>query len=278
MSAQVSRPPLRYFGGKFADGPKIVAMFPVHRVFVDLFGGGGSITLVKPRSEVEVYNDLDGQVVTFFRVLRDPDMADRLIRAVTLTPYSRAEFDLTWSPLPDDTDPVEVARRLVFRSAAGHGSVAATGKWRTGFRSNITRAYTRPVDDWLGLPEIIAQAARRFRGVIVESLDALDCIDRYDTPDTLFYADPPYMWDTRHERWAGKSYRHEMTDDDHARLADALRSVKGAVVLSHYDHPLYREWYRDWPAVSFATTNGRGNARTEYVWIKPGRAVQPSLV
>lgn len=276
--ATVSRPPLRYFGGKWSDGPRIIDLFPVHRVYVDLFGGGASVLLRKTRSDVEVYNDLDVQVVTLFRVLRDPQQTERLVQAVALTPYSRAEYDDTWTPLPDDADPVEIARRLVFRSAAGHGSGAATGAWRTGFRCNAMDSRTHPVKDWTGMPDVLHQVARRFQGVIVENLDALDCLARYDAPDVLFYVDPPYMWSTRHERWRGKSYRHEMTDADHERLARALLDVQGRVVLSHYDHPVYNEWYADWHRHTFATTNGRGNRREEVVWIKPCGASQPSLI
>ena len=119
--------------------------------------------------------------------------------------------------------------------------------------------------------------ARRLRQVQIDQDDALKCIQRYDSPDTLFLCDPPYMAETR-GRWSAHAYQHEMTTEQHRHLAEVLLSIQGAVVVCGYPHPLYDEWYAGWQRETKAVTSDAGLARVEVLWIKPMATVQPRLI
>ena len=266
-----TRPLLRYHGGKWRLAPWIISHFPAHRTYTESFGGAGSVLLRKERAYAEVYNDLDGEVVNLFRVLRNPAEARELIRQVRLTPYARAEFDASYI-LADD--PIEQARRMLFRSAAGFSSTGASGKWRTGFRGNVTRSGTTPAHDWQILPNALQLIVERLQGVVIECAPAIDVICTYDGPTALHYVDPPYVASTRYLRWAGEAYKHEMTDEQHRELAAVLHSVKGAVVLSGYACPLYDELYGDWLSVTKFTHADGAKDREETLWMnRPNRTL-----
>lgn len=265
VTPSVSRPLLRYHGGKWRLAPWVIRHLPEHRIYVEPFGGAASVLLRKPRSYSEVYNDLDGEVVNLFRVLRQPAQARELVRLVRLTPYARTEFDESYLIAGD---PIEQARRTLLRSYAGFSSVGATGRWRTGFRCNVTRTGTTPAHDWQSFPAALEQIIERLRGVVIENNDAITVIERYDTADTVFYVDPPYPHDTRQLRWAGNAYAHEMSDGDHRRLAETMRQVRGKVIMSGYPCPLYdEELYPDWQRVERETRADGAGKRVEVLWM-----------
>ena len=268
-----TRPFLRYHGGKWRLAPWIISHFPAHRIYTEAYGGAGSVLLRKARAYSEVYNDLDGQIVNLFRVLRDPMQARELVRQVTLTPYARAEFDASYLLAED---PIEQARRTLFRSMAGFSTTGATGRWKTGFRANVTRTGTTPAADWRTFPAALEQIIERLRGVVIEHDDALAVIARYDGPETLHYVDPPYPHSTRYVRWAGEAYAHEMSDDQHRELAALLHQVKGAVVLSGYACELYdQELYPDWQRVEHPAHADGAKDRIEVLWLS--RPAIPTL-
>jgi DNA adenine methylase len=163
IDATVRRPALRYHGGKWLLAPWIISHFPKHHIYVEPFGGGASILLRKQRSYAEIYNDLDGEVVNLFRMLRDH--GDEVKRLVSLTPFSRSEFVDAYEPTDDD---LEQARRTLVKSFMGFGSAAVTqhtatlpgagfkadvNKYPTGFRCNSNRSGTTPAHDWKNWPE-----------------------------------------------------------------------------------------------------------------------------
>ena len=224
------RPVLRWHGGKWKLAPWIIAQFPPHRVYVEPFGGAASVLLRKPRSYGEIYNDLDGDVVNLFRVLRS-DHAGELIEALRLTPFARAEFETAYEPCQDG---VERARRLIARSHMGFGSDGHNIEIRTGFRANSNRYGTTPAHDWVNYPAALEMVVARFAGVVVECRDAADVMAQHDGPDTLHYVDPPYLPATRSQKSRrGKvryhAYAHEMTDADHEKLLDFVGGLRGAV-------------------------------------------------
>jgi len=264
---------MRYHGGKWRLAPWIISHFPQHRVYVEPFGGAASVLLRKPRSYAEVWNDMDSEIVNLFRVLRDPAQANELVRLVTLTPYAREEFDES-AILADD--PVEQARRTLVRASMGY-STGAQLPYGTGFRGNVTRSYTTPALDWRNYPQALEAAIDRLRGVVIEHRPALDVIQQYDTANTLFYADPPYVWETRNQRNAGMTYRFEMTDDQHRMLAGVLRQVRGMVVLSGYPCRLYDELYGDWQCVTRSAHADGAKDRTEALWINHNGITQKEL-
>jgi DNA adenine methylase len=273
-SVKLSRPVLRYLGGKWKLAPWIVSHFPPHRLYVEPFGGAASVLLRKPRSHGEVYNDLDGDLVNLFAVLRCPLSSARLVELVALTPYARAEFDSAYERC---ADPVERARRLVVRSYMGFGSNAANLSRNTGFRSDAKREYRTPAQEWGRFPPALAAIAERVQsGVQIECRPARDVIAQRDGPQTLFYVDPPYLHETRSaKRKHGglhNAYAHEMTDADHVALIDQLLEVEGMVVLSGYPHQLYDERLRHWRRVQRTAHADGARERTEVLWLN-GRAL-----
>jgi DNA adenine methylase len=270
------RPALRYMGGKWALAPWVIAHFPAHRTYVEPFGGAASVLMRKPRAYAEVYNDRWAMVVDFFRVLRDPASAQDLERRCRLTPFARAEFEaVTPAAIDAESDPVERARMFVFRCFSGFGSNATRLGASTGFRSNTSRSGTTPAGDWADWPTQIAAMTARLAGVVMENRDVLTegLLTTHDSPQTLFYVDPPYLHETRSLRHPSDrvyhTYRHELSDGDHERLAQILRGLAGMVVLSGYPSPLYDRLYGDWRCVTRAARADGARARVEALWLNP---------
>lgn len=266
--AAPTRPLLRWHGGKWRLASWIISLFPEHRIYVEPFGGAGSVLIRKERAYSEVYNDLNGDVVNLFRVLRVPSQSTRLRELLFLTPYARAEHTLSYDPTDD---PVEAARRLIVLSFMGFGSDSVNREMKSGFRSNSNRSHTTPAHDWANYPWQISTFVERIRGVVVENRPAGDVILNHDSKDTLHYVDPPYPLSTRGER---HRYSHEMTDEDHASLAKVLHEVKGMVVLSGYRCGLYdRELYKDWTSVERHALADGAKKRVEVVWMNPAASL-----
>jgi DNA adenine methylase len=275
-----------YIGGKAYTAEWIASLLPppgAYRTFVDLFGGAANVLLAVMRASggrtdiVWVYSDIDGELVNFFRVLRDPELGPRLIEAVRLTPYSRREYRECLLGPPED--PVERARRfyvVTAQSYAGKPLGAATpGAWGYSIRESNREAQIRR---WASAPERLRRFALALRGVQVECLDFRDAIRRYDTPETLFYADPPYHPATRCPRM----YRHEMTREDHRELAELLHGIRGMAVVSGYRCRDYDAWYAGWErrdALAVCYSSGVGAVgklkglprprRVESLWLSP---------
>ena len=227
----------------------------------------------KPRSYGEVYNELDSEVVNVFRVLRDPILARELERAVYLTPFSRDEFLLSYEPADD---PVEQARRTIFRGFAAHGSTGTLGE-KTGFRNRCTRTRVTDSGSWASYPPAIAGFVERLRGVVIENQPAIDVMLHHDGPDVLHYVDPPYLEQTRSAKRGGRAYRYEMSTLDHVHLAQVLHQLQGHVVLSGYPSPLYDELYADWKHEERPALTDGGTERIECLWIRTaaGRPILP---
>lgn len=267
-ATEISRPALRYHGGKFRLAPWVMQFLPPHRTYVEPFGGAAGVLLRKPRAYAEVYNDLDGDVVNLFRVLRDEDQRARLIELLALTPYARAEFDAAWTPTDE---PVEQARRTAIRAGMGFGSGGAT-KGSTGFRSDVKRAYTTAMMDWANYTDGLRAVGERFAGVLIENRPALEVLRHYDGPDVLHFVDPPYVHATRKMRQGQRVYRHEMTDAEHLELLELLELLQGMVVLCGYDNDVYAGRLRGWARhrTQARISAGRGTGlRTEVLWLNP---------
>ncbi len=258
----ITRPACRYYGGKWKLAKWIIDQLPVHRVYVEPFSGAASVLLQKPRAYAEVLNDVDGDIVNLFRVLRDEETARRLQHVLELTPFARAEFEEAYEACDE---PVERARRLVCRAAMGFGG-AAVSRRSTGFRNDATRAWSTPAKDFARWPDHVPAFTRRLRGVIIENRPALEVIEMFDDPETLFYVDPPYPISTRNGR---DRYTHEMTDDEHRELARRLRDIKGMAVVSGYPCELYDELYPDWRRVERKAFADGARERTEVLWLSP---------
>ena len=265
--SEIERPALRYYGGKWVIGPWIIEHFPEHESYIEPFAGAASVLLRKQPSSIEVYNDLDGEVVNFFKVLRE--RTDELLHALSLTPFARAELEAATEPA---TDPLERARRTFILSWQGRSRrVNQAAGWRYQ-RNTYSRSWAPP-DDFAAL-ERLYDVADRFRHVHIECSPAIEVIERFDQPRALFYCDPPYVASTRSERWE-QAYHTELSDEDHAELADVLGRIEGMAVVSGYPSELYDELFAGWERVERrAATDHRGSARfrTECLWISPNAA------
>lgn len=264
-----ARPVLRYHGGKWLLAKWIISHFPPHRTYVEPFGGAASVLIQKPRTYSEVYNDLDGEIVNLFRVLRDrgAELRDKLL----MTPFAREEYKLSFQLTSDE---VERARRTVVRSYQGFGSNALCSAIKSGFRANGNRSGTTPAHDWANYPACMDFLIDRLRAVVIESRPAVNIIRQQDGPKTLHYCDPPYVPKTRCARKAGRyGYNHEMDDQDHRLLAEVLHSVKGMVILSGYACDLYDcELYADWYRVERKSFADGARKRTEVLWMNRAAA------
>jgi DNA adenine methylase len=264
---KLTRPPHRYHGGKWRLAPWIIERLPPpgdHVTYVEVFGGAAGVLLRRPRSKIEVYNDLDHQVVTFFRIIRDRASLSRLIDSIALTPFSRSEFRAAY----DYSDnPIEATRRFIVRCYMGHGTCSIDPKDSNGFRSCDIRAGKSYAREWSGIPDAILAAASRFAGVTIENQDYRKLIPKFDDNKTVFYIDPPYVRGTRNA--GGKGYVHEMSDEDHRQLAWLLHRCRGRIAISGYPSNLYDSLYRDWHRhETQARANGQRGAvrRTECLW------------
>lgn len=287
-SIKPKRPVVRYHGGKWTLAPWLISHFPKHRIYVEPFCGGASVLMRKPRVYSECINDLNGEMVNLFRVLQNESSAAELHRLLYFTPFARDEF---FEAYQTSENPVERAKRTIIKAFMGFGSAAITASSgraagfrpgsnyyinpSTGFRANSNRSGTVPAHDWANYPEQIPAFVERLRGVVIENRDASDVMKQHDTPQTLHYVDPPYVPETRDK---GKDYSHEMTEGDHRKLAETLRSLEGMVVLSGYPSTLYDdELFADWYRVKREHLADGARTRTEVLWINDKAATQQTV-
>ena len=266
---KIKRPVLRYHGGKFRSAPWIIAHMPPHNVYVEPYGGAASVLLRKPISFAEIYNELDSEISELFQVLRDPVKSKELVRLVELTSFSRSEYE---SAFERNGNMVENARKLICKYFMGYSSDSVTRNGKSGFRSIHMKSGRYCAADWENYPYHLAMAIKRLKRVLIENLPALDVIERYYGPNTLLYCDPPYIPSTRNIRNYDKSYRHEMTDEDHILLSDKLHTCQGMVIISGYPSELYDELYSGWQRHESSSRihGGKRNGAkvvTEVIWL-----------
>ncbi|MGW0984318.1 DNA adenine methylase [Streptomyces xiamenensis] len=256
-------PPVPYFGSKASVADWIAELLPDHRHYVEPFAGGLSVLLARQPSVMETVNDIDGELMTWWRVLRE--RPTDLARACALTPHSRAELDAAREPAPPGDD-LETARRVWVRLTQGRGGTLRPTGWR---HYVATSGSSTGMPGYLaGYADRIAAAAERLHHVSLECQPAADLIARYGAAeDVLLYVDPPYLGSTR---TAAARYRHEMrAEADHRDLAEQLHACRAAVVLSGYDSDLYAELYDGWHRAERPATTGNGGTargRTEVLW------------
>jgi DNA adenine methylase len=222
--------PFGWYGGKFSHLDWLLPLLPDCHHYCEPFAGSGAVLLNRDPSPVETFNDLDGEVVNFFRVLREEKK--RLIEAIGLTPFAREEFAIACEVSPD-LPTLERARRFYVRARqvrTGLAQTATIGRWANC--KNTSRAgMSGVISRWLGAVDDLPAVAERLLRVQIENRPAADVIRLYDSPATLFYCDPPYVHSTRGD---SKAYGFEMTDGQHKELAEVLNAVQGMVAFSNY--------------------------------------------
>jgi DNA adenine methylase len=259
------RPPVKWYGGKRYLASRIIGNFPPHRVYLEPFGGGGSVLLNKAPVEVETYNDLDLRITRLFRVLRDD--GERFVEMVRLIPYSQVEFDSAASyPVKADDLAMAICDFVRWRQSFGGKGQSwsyTTGRARGGMAGDVNA--------WWTAIELLPQIIDRLRRVQIICQSALEAIPRFDHKDGLIYCDPPYVHGVR-SYGSTDIYGVEMSDDDHRKLAKVLDACEAKVVLSGYPSLLYDELYARWRVVEFDIANhaagGKSKSRErECLWM-----------
>jgi len=238
-----------WYGGKFSHLDWLLPLLPSCHHFCEPFAGSAAVLLNRAPSPVETYNDIDGEVANFFRVLRDGK--EKLVEAIGLTPFSREEFAAACKSEPV-SDPIERARRFYVRARqvrTGLAQTASIGRW-ANCRNTSRAGMSGVISRWLGGVEALPEIAERLLRVQIENRHAVDVIELYDSPGTLFYCDPPYVHVTRGDC---NAYGTEMSDEDHRELAAVLNSTVGRVAVSNYNCSLMNELY---PAPKWFKTIG----------------------
>ena len=234
----------------------LIDLIPPHRIYVEAFGGGAALLLNKPPSPVEVYNDINKDLVNFFRVLKDPNKFERLHRYLSLTPHSREEHRYAKENyLSGD----EIERAALFWIATYQSLNGITGGTWSRSTWQSRRGMALKTSAWLGVIEGLPAVAERLLQVTIECSDFQRVIEAFDTPETLFYLDPPYLPETRVAR---DTYEHEMSVEDHVRMLETVLKVRGMVVLSGYPNGLYDGYLKGWRKVDFEVVERSTTGRT----------------
>lgn len=256
-----------WYGGKYSHLDWLVPLLlPECHHYCEPFGGSAAVLLNRPPSPVETYNDLDNEVVNFFRVLRE--QKEQLIEAIGLTPFSREEFFYACTPPTEPISRLEKARRFFIRARqvrTGLAQTASLGRWANC--KNTTRSgMSGVVSRWLGSVEMLPSIAERLLRVQIENRPALEIVDLYDEKGTLFYCDPPYAHESRGD---SKAYGYEMTDEDHEALAAKLRRVRGRAAVSGYRGSLYDGLFKGWRCIEAPEKQCHSikKLRQEVLWV-----------
>lgn len=254
--------PFGYYGGKFYHIEKLYRLFPRHKCFVDVFGGSGVVVLNKEPA-IDIYNDIDGNVVNFFRVLREKP--EELIRLLELTPYSREEYYFCYKTFKDkDLPNVERARRFFSTIHQAFSSIVKMDG-PVGWKGDPDR--NRAVT-FSNNSKVLLAIAQRLKEIQIENNSFEKVIEKYDTENTFFYCDPPYVADTRR---TDNCYQNEMTDEQHRDLSNILHGIKGKFLLSGYGGTLYQDLYpdvnyREFNCLAVANGASKDKSRTESLW------------
>jgi DNA adenine methylase len=279
VKKSTARSPFPWFGGKQKLADTILALFPEHNVYVEVFGGGASVLLSKAPGKLDVYNDADDGLVNFFRCLRD--RPDELVPLLELTPYARAEWELartTWKAIDDDIERARLWYVIVAGSFAGFAARDNGDAGRGWGGERLGRMHLSRAASTANRVDNIWRFVERLRLVQIDNLDWRRCLDRYDDPDALFYIDPPYVPETRR---AG-GYLHELTADDHAELIERVLALRGVAIVSGYEHELYaplverggfvRHEFGVWSTAARGSKGQARDRRVEVVWASPRAA------
>lgn len=266
-----------WYGGKFSHLDWLLPLLPTCHHYCEPFAGSGAVLLNREPSPVETYNDIDGEVVNFFRVLRD--YHEELIRVIALTPFSREEYLRAIYGNTNGISDVERARRFYIKARqtrTGLAQTASLGRW-ANCKDTSRGGMSGVVSRWLGGIDALDDIAQRLIRVQIENRPAVDIIRLYDSSGTLFYCDPPYLHATRGDV---RAYGFEMDEDQHRKFAEVANTCKGMVAVSGYDHPLMDElfkgkrWFKNQgPNKTIHSTKGK---RSEILWTNYDPKIQPA--
>jgi len=261
----VLRPPVKWHGGKYYLAQRIISLFPHHRIYLEPFGGAGSVLLNKQPVEVEAYNDLDLRITRLFRVLQT--QGREFVERVRFIPYSQYEFEEAACYLPNASD----LDKAICDFIRWRQSFGGRGKSWSYTTKRARGGMAGDVNAWWTSIEQLPQVIERLRRVQILYQPAVDAIRRFDDSDALIYCDPPYLHETRaiHSR---DVYGIEMTAEEHYELGQVLNKCKSRIVISGYSSPMYEDMFNSWRRIEFDIANhsagGRKKARKqETLWL-----------
>ena len=270
----ITRPVLRYFGGKWKLAPWIISNMPEHKVYVEPCGGAASVLMRKvPAPKLEVYNEILAEVTNVFKVIRSAELSQQLERLCKLTPFSYEAYLEAWDQ--NEADPVESARKTLVRSFFSYSGLSSDRKpgmrmLHTKYQSGNHRNCAR---DWSNHNDHLQIFSDRLKGVMISSKPALETIAQYDHEDVLIYLDPPY---SMHNRTSDIRYEHDWNDQDHIDMVDVVSRSKSMIMLSGYQCPFYeRLEHEGWVMRSSRSWTSGLNGRDEFLWVNP--AAQRSM-
>lgn len=249
-------PLLKYPGSKFRLASWIIDKIPYHEVYLEPYFGSGAVLFQKPISRIETINDLNLDVVNFFKVIRDNP--DEFTRCLRLTPYAREEYERAYIEEAKD-DNIERARKFAIKCWFGFG---ASVRYKNGFRTSQQAMSPDTTKQWNNFIEDIYKGTERLRNCQIESRPALQLLDMYDTSDVFIYLDPPYVPEVRKKY----QYVHEMSKEDHVELLEKIIHHPAKILLSGYDTELYRNYLAKWYVCHRTTQAERGILRQEVLW------------
>lgn len=227
--------PLKWHGGKQYLADRIIAMMPKHVHYVEPYFGGGAVLFRKPCEGIsEVVNDVNQELTEFWTVLQHRSWFQDFVHYISLVPFSEVEWNDSGL---DASSPAVRAGRFFIRyrqSRQGLGKDFATLS-----KNRTRRGMNEQVSSWLSAIEGLPEAHKRLQRVVILCSHAPVVIQQEDSPNTLFYLDPPYLQSTRTAKW---SFKNEMSESDHQELLDTLIGVQGKFLLSGYHSPMYDVW------------------------------------
>lgn len=253
---------LKYPGAKWRLADWVIQHLPPHKVYCEPFFGSGGVFFNKEPSYIETINDLNGDIVNLFKVIRE--RPEELAAALEFTPWARDEYRACNEPT---TDELERARRTLVRH---HQSFGTTNNDKNTWRNSQTYNSPRTAAQWNALPEVVMQICGRLKMAQIENVDALTLIERYNDEQTLLYLDPPYLQSTRRR----DMYKCEMTEKQHIELLELVKKSKSKICLSAYDNELYNNYLKNWFTAEKKTTAQMGLSRTEKLYMN----YQPDLL
>lgn len=261
---KIFEPVLRWPGSKWRLSDWIISHMPPHEVYLEPFFGSGAVFFSKHPTRTETINDLDGNVVNLFRVIRDK--SNQLAAMVDMTPWSRSEYNEIRENLQTG-DPIEDARRFLVRCWQGFGAKTAHNtSWAHGRVANVNKP-----ELWSKLPQRILNITDRLKQAQIECMDAIEIIGAYNDSKTLIYSDSPYLESSRRNKGL---YNIEMgKDDQHIRLLEVLQKHSGPVILSGYPSDLYDSHLVGWEKHSTKTQVEKGMSATEVIWLNSKAAM-----
>jgi DNA adenine methylase len=254
------KPILKYPGAKWRLAPWVISYMPPHKVYLEPYFGSGAVFFQKDTVQIEIINDIDGEVVNFFKICRDNP--SQLAEALELTPWSREERTLAFEHTDNN---LERARRFAVKVSMSIGPYC---RQTSGYKCKNKPDTANDITSfWQHVPKQIATAGKRLLYAQIDNRPAVEVIQRNNTSDVLIYADPPYVTSTIQSH--DKLYAHEMTDADHIEMLEALKAHKGFVLLSGYDNDIYRDYLQGWIMRQKSTLSMASSKRNECLWINP---------